>query len=383
MRCNAPAYEGTKPYIFISYCHDDEARVYPYIEMLARNGCRVWYDEGITPGEEWPEVIARHLEGSAVFLAIITESSVNSHNCRREINYAISLNKEMLCLFIDDVQLSSAMSMLLANTQAVKRSRFELAEECVDSLMQNESVGLCCGEIRQDIAVLERIDDNEMTLTMTHADTILGNLNLENILLRINTMEEIPIDKSIFTVGRSEGHSDYAMKGEPSISRRHMTIKRVGSKFYVIDNESLNHVILNGRMITPGQEYELESYDVLLLAHEAIVFIKNYSPRLAYENAYVLRAGQEQYEFEIKTAIRIGSKRPDHTGRGCEVCIPDAEPEHCFMINTPEGLFLVSTSYPARTTVNGRALAFGQKEQLRSGDIIGIGNKQLELIRSI
>ena len=57
MRCNATPYEGSEPYIFISYCHQDKERVYPYLEMMANDGYRIWYDEGITPGEEWIENI--------------------------------------------------------------------------------------------------------------------------------------------------------------------------------------------------------------------------------------------------------------------------------------------------------------------------------------
>lgn len=59
-RCSVRPYEGDENYIFISYCHKDKAKVFPIIEQLAKDGFRVWYDEGIAPGEDWPEVIAAH-----------------------------------------------------------------------------------------------------------------------------------------------------------------------------------------------------------------------------------------------------------------------------------------------------------------------------------
>ena len=43
------AYKGNEPYVFVSYCHRDDTRIWPVIEGLQTRGVRVWYDEGI----EW------------------------------------------------------------------------------------------------------------------------------------------------------------------------------------------------------------------------------------------------------------------------------------------------------------------------------------------
>ncbi len=47
-----PAYEGSEPYIFVSYSHEDAAAVYPEIEWLRQQGVNIWYDEGISPGHQ-------------------------------------------------------------------------------------------------------------------------------------------------------------------------------------------------------------------------------------------------------------------------------------------------------------------------------------------
>ena len=49
------AYEGNLPFIFVSYAHKDSREVFDLIEKLAARGYRIWYDEGIKPGVEWPE----------------------------------------------------------------------------------------------------------------------------------------------------------------------------------------------------------------------------------------------------------------------------------------------------------------------------------------
>ena len=58
MRQPPPPYEGSEPYIFVCYAHEDEALVYPELSWLASEGFRYWYDEGISPGENWPEALA-------------------------------------------------------------------------------------------------------------------------------------------------------------------------------------------------------------------------------------------------------------------------------------------------------------------------------------
>ena len=117
------AYEGKEPYIFISYAHKDSEAVLPIIRRLQDENHRVWYDAGIEAGTEWPEYIAEHIKDCACFVCFITQSALDSHNCRREINYAIKLKKNMLTAYLEDVELSDGMEMQLDILQAIFRSR--------------------------------------------------------------------------------------------------------------------------------------------------------------------------------------------------------------------------------------------------------------------
>jgi hypothetical protein len=68
-RVNLPipfeAYKGSDPYIFVSYAHRDAEIVYPELKTLQDHGYRVWYDEGIDPGNEWPREIASAIKQCA------------------------------------------------------------------------------------------------------------------------------------------------------------------------------------------------------------------------------------------------------------------------------------------------------------------------------
>ena len=113
------AYQGDLPYIFVSYAHKDAERVLPVISGLQNRGFRVWYDAGIEAATEWPEYIARHLADSTCMLAFITKAALDSHNCRREINFAISLRKDPLVVYLEEVELTLGMQMQLGSLQAL------------------------------------------------------------------------------------------------------------------------------------------------------------------------------------------------------------------------------------------------------------------------
>ena len=118
-KCAAKPYEGKEKYIFVSYCHRDRAQVFPIIEQLAKEGYRIWYDEGIDPGSEWPEIIAKKLNGSAICIAFITVNALNSHNCRREINFALLKKKFFISVILEPVEMTLGMEMQLSSAQSI------------------------------------------------------------------------------------------------------------------------------------------------------------------------------------------------------------------------------------------------------------------------
>ena len=121
----AAAYNGTEPYIFISYSHKDTAAVLNAVEVLNDNGFRVWYDNGIEAGTEWPEYIAERLINCQVVIAFMSRSSQDSHNCRREIHFAIELKKELLVVYLEDFDLSPGMRLQLSALQAMFRYKYK------------------------------------------------------------------------------------------------------------------------------------------------------------------------------------------------------------------------------------------------------------------
>ncbi len=113
------AYEGDEPYVFVCYSHDDKALVYPEITRLKSSGFRIWYDEGVSPGSEWSDAIARKIERSTVVLYFVTPQSVSSEHCRREVNFALGKSCRILSVHLVPTELPRGLELSLSNRQAI------------------------------------------------------------------------------------------------------------------------------------------------------------------------------------------------------------------------------------------------------------------------
>ena len=133
-------YKGDENYIFISYSHRNIKEVLEFIETLQENEYNVWYDEGIDPGTEWDENIAKHIRECAYFISFITEDYIQSQNCRDELTYARDLNKERLLIYGEDVELPEGMKMRMNRLQAIFKYKYNDALEFYTKVF--ETVGL-------------------------------------------------------------------------------------------------------------------------------------------------------------------------------------------------------------------------------------------------
>lgn len=163
------AYSGNKPYIFVSYAHKDSEVVLPIIEKLQKKGFRIWFDKGIEAGSEWPQYIAEHLNDSCCVLVFMSHSAADSHNCRREINFAIELNKELLVIYLEDFEMNLGMRMQLNSLQAIYKYRFNKLDSFIEELS--------CAKIIQNCREIE-VADETIVKTKTYNENIQKSKNV-------------------------------------------------------------------------------------------------------------------------------------------------------------------------------------------------------------
>ena len=127
-------YEGTLPYLFVSYAHKNDAAVLEIISTLQSRGFRVWYDEGIEAGSEWPESIASHLERAQLVLAFLSPAYLRSDNCRKEMHYALTKRKPVINVYLEPTELSPGMEMQIGNLFALMKYTYPSEEYFYDKL---------------------------------------------------------------------------------------------------------------------------------------------------------------------------------------------------------------------------------------------------------
>lgn len=119
------AYDGTDPYVFVSYAHADSERVYPLLTALKASGHHIWYDEGIEPGSSWRSELAEAIAGASQVLFVASARSVTSRNCQREIEYALSQGVEVRVCYIQEAELPPALAFELGGQQAVVATHYD------------------------------------------------------------------------------------------------------------------------------------------------------------------------------------------------------------------------------------------------------------------
>ena len=136
-------YKGSEPYIFISYSHLDKPSVHGLISCLQGAGYRVWYDEGIDPGTEWDDNIAKHIVSCGYFVALISKNYLDSENCTDELSFARDRKKRRLLIYLEEVLLPDGIAMRCGRLQAIHRYKYGQVRAFLEKFEETDGVELC------------------------------------------------------------------------------------------------------------------------------------------------------------------------------------------------------------------------------------------------
>ena len=103
-RINSPFLaDEEQPYIFISYSHKNRDMIIAIIQSLYESGWKIWYDEGLTIGDNYDETIKAHVQNCSAFLLFVTDESVDSKYIKaNEIPWAVEFKKPIIKCILDD-----------------------------------------------------------------------------------------------------------------------------------------------------------------------------------------------------------------------------------------------------------------------------------------
>lgn len=115
------AYSGDKPFIFISYAHKDAKLVFRDIKRFHDEGYPVWYDQGLTPGQEWDDEIARALMRCSLLVVFISKNSMASKNVQDEIKMALNRDIDVVPIYLEETELPPSLELRLSNKHAIMK----------------------------------------------------------------------------------------------------------------------------------------------------------------------------------------------------------------------------------------------------------------------
>lgn len=176
------AYKGNKPYVFISYAHADSLLVYPVIKWLDNIGFRIWYDEGIDPGNEWPEEIAKSLDACEYFIVFLSRNSIKSRNVRNEINFALNNEKKFLAVHLEKISLPKGLELRISDIQAILK--YKMGEITFQKKIKNTLPKNCKG--KENFVP----DPNNISSSKIKIVPKLKNVKLEDTVPRTPTSDE-------------------------------------------------------------------------------------------------------------------------------------------------------------------------------------------------
>ena len=266
MKCKAAPYQGEEAFAFFSYCHADSAVVYPLIEDLSRMGYRVWFDDGISIGDEWPEVIAEKLEKCSVFLAAITPAYCRSHNCKNEMTFQVEDGKLILPLMLEDFPLIGGIRLQLSGRQYLKLYDAP-AEKWGKVISMFEPMASCKGE----------------PVKIPRADTSPEGPPPENPPPENPPPGDPPPVSELMAVRLPDGQILPAHNGQLCLENGAVDITWQAVGMVTVSNSGEQDTILDGTGLPAGSDSHLESPSVItigecsyaLLWAEAAQWVRN------------------------------------------------------------------------------------------------------------
>ena len=113
--------ERTGEFAFISYSHADGDRIRQELDLLDKLGIRFWYDEALAPGGSWSQELAEAINDATYLFFFASALSVNSRNCLNEVQFALSRNKPILTVFLEETVMPAGLELALGTSHVLDR----------------------------------------------------------------------------------------------------------------------------------------------------------------------------------------------------------------------------------------------------------------------
>ena len=132
------SYDGDAPYIFLQYDKGDKAIASPIVNHLIDRRFRVCYDEHHSGAIADAERLADRILSADLTVFLISAGAAKSLAFRNAINYVLSKEKKIFCIYLDDEPLDPGLIMQLANVPHARLSDYPDTGALCDHIVQTD-----------------------------------------------------------------------------------------------------------------------------------------------------------------------------------------------------------------------------------------------------
>lgn len=213
------AYDGSEPYLFVSYSHRDTAKVYPILDALHNKKYRIWYDESCENGNDFRDELRQRIKGASAVVLFVSKASMESPFCGMEIIVARENGKKIYPIYLENASVvPPAFEILLSNTH---HSTAENLNKLVKAMVRDLPAE-AMDRLTLDDGKLKKCEDNGKAIDVDEGVRIicagafkdrkaLSIINLPETLEEIETesfrgcsnLKEIHIPQKTYRIGES------------------------------------------------------------------------------------------------------------------------------------------------------------------------------------
>ena len=158
---------------------------------MKEDGCRIWFDEGITPASDYDDVIESKIKDCDLFIAFFSKSFNDSVYCIDELKHAWRKKRRILIVYLDDTPLPGGLELHLDRNQAIYINKHS-TQEFYDLLYATKGIEKCksaevsdIGEVIPVAPVIERHEPEFRHHISIGEGLICGFPSLKGIVLRV------------------------------------------------------------------------------------------------------------------------------------------------------------------------------------------------------
>ena len=136
-------------YAFISYSSKNQQIADSFRTLLNRNGIETWMAPGDIPfGSTYTSTINRAIKGASCFVLLLSESAQGSPWVLKETERAVSTEKTIFTVFLDNVPLNDDFEFMLSSSQAAAIRKIDEGDEKIKKFLKN--IKTFTGEEKQE-----------------------------------------------------------------------------------------------------------------------------------------------------------------------------------------------------------------------------------------